>query len=245
MNNVVLAFILTTLAGLSTMIGSFLIFFKSNEKILISSLAFAAGVMISISITDLLPEAFKLLNNFNLFLRIIYILIFICIGVIISMGIDKNIKINKGNNLYRVGIISMLAIIIHNIPEGIATFMATNSSVKLGLSLAIAIALHNIPEGISISIPIYHATKSRGKALLYTFISGISELFGAIITYIFLSNFINNTVLGFLFSIIAGIMIQISIYELIPTSYSYKNKKLFILFITTGVVFMIINSFIF
>ena len=151
----------------------------------------------------------------------------------------------RSNNLYRVGIISMLAIIVHNIPEGIATFMATNSSVKLGLSLAIAIALHNIPEGISISIPIYHATKSRGKALLYTFISGISELFGAIITYIFLSNFINNTVLGFLFSIIAGIMIQISIYELIPTSYSYKNKKLFILFITIGVVFMIINSFIF
>lgn len=250
MNNVSIAFILTILAGFSTMIGTIFVFIKkNNENILISSLGFAAGVMIMVSFTDLIPESYSLLKNvYSTFPRILYILIFIVIGIIISMIIDKYLPDNhKSTNkgLYRVGIISMLAIILHNIPEGIATFMATNSNVTLGISLAIAIALHNIPEGISISVPIYYSTKSRGKALFYTFISGISEPFGALITYIFLSNFINDRIMGFLFSLIAGIMLQISIYELIPTSLSYKNKKLTYLFLIIGSLFMLINHFIF
>lgn len=248
MNNVAMAFILTIFAGLSTMLGTIFIFLKKkNNKILISSLGFAAGVMITVSLTDLIPESYNLLKNiYPTFPRFIYILIFIVTGIILSMLIDKYLPENKNNNgLYRVGIISMLAIILHNIPEGIATFMATNSDIKLGVSLAIAIALHNIPEGISISIPIYYATKSRGSALLYTFISGISEIFGALITYLFLSNFINDRIMGFLFSIIAGVMMHISIYELIPTSLSYKNNKLTYLFILIGSLFMLINHFVF
>ena len=250
MNNVFYSFILTIIAGLSTMIGTIFVFFKKkNNKILISSLGFAAGVMITVSLTDLIPESYNLLRNiYPIFPRIMYILIFIVTGIILSMMIDKYLPENNNTNnkgLYRVGIISMLAIILHNIPEGIATFMAANTNVKLGISLAIAIALHNIPEGISISIPIYYSTKSRGKALLYTFISGISEVFGALLTYLFLSNFINDRIMGFLFSIIAGIMIHISIYELIPTSLSYKNNKLTYIFILIGSLFMIINHFIF
>ena len=89
-------------------------------------------------------------------------------------------------NLYRVGIISMLAIILHNIPEGIATFISTTKDTSLGISLATSIAFHNIPEGISISIPIYYSTKSKTKAILYTFISALSEQIGAILTYLFL-----------------------------------------------------------
>ena len=250
MDNVYYSFILTIMAGFSTMIGTIFVFFKKkNNKILISSLGFAAGVMITVSLTDLIPESYNLLKNiYPIFPRMMYILIFIVTGIILSMMIDKYLPENNNTNnkgLYRVGIISMLAIILHNIPEGIATFMAANTNVKLGISLAIAIALHNIPEGISISVPIYYSTKSRGKALLYTFISGISEVFGALLTYLFLSNFINDRIMGFLFSIIAGIMIHISIYELIPTSLSYKNNKLTYLFILIGSLFMFINHFIF
>ena len=250
MDNVYYSFILTIMAGFSTMIGTIFVFFKKkNNKILISSLGFAAGVMITVSLTDLIPESYNLLKNiYPIFPRMMYILIFIVTGIILSMMIDKYLPENNNTNnkgLYRVGIISMLAIILHNIPEGIATFMAANTNVKLGISLAIAIALHNIPEGISISVPIYNSTKSRGKALLYTFISGISEVFGALLTYLFLSNFINDRIMGFLFSIIAGIMIHISIYELIPTSLSYKNNKLTYLFILIGSLFMFINHFIF
>ena len=248
MNQVTYAFLITTLAGLSTMIGSLLIFYKKKtDKIIASSLAFAAGVMICVSITDLIPESLESLKiNFYVIPSILISLIFIVVGIIISMTIDKYLPENKDNNkLYRVGIISMLAIILHNIPEGIATFMASTTNLSLGISLAIAIALHNIPEGISISIPIYYATNNRIKALGYTFLSGMSELVGAIITYLFLSKLINPIFMGMLFSVIAGIMMHIAIYELIPTALNYKNKKLVIIAFLSGVGVMLINHFLF
>lgn len=237
-------FILTIVAGLSTLLGAITIFFKRNDKIIIGSLGFASGVMISVSLTDLIVESYNLLMTFYpKFLAICFVLIFVCLGGIISFFIE-NLS-NNSQGLYRVGIISMIAIILHNIPEGIATFVATNRNLSLGISLSIAILLHNIPEGISISIPIYYSTKSRGKALLYTFISGISEPFGALIAYLFLSRFITDKIMGILFGIIAGVMIQISLYELLPASREYNNKKITYLSFTVGVIFMIINHFIF
>ena len=244
MNNVSFAFILTILAGLSTILGSIFIFNKKNENIIIAALAFASGVMSTVSITDLMPESYNLLINiFPKFPAIIYMLIFVVSGILFSMFIDKYIPTD--NSLYRVGVFAMLAIIIHNIPEGIATFMATNTNIMLGISLTIAIALHNIPEGISISIPIYYATNSKFKAIFYTFISAISEPFGALLTYLFLSNYINDRIMGFLFGLIAGIMIHISMYELLPTSKSYNKLSITWLFFILGVLLMIINHFVF
>lgn len=244
-------FILTIFAGLSTMLGTILVFFKKKtDNIIIGSLSFASAVMLTVSITDLIPESFQSLRNvFTIFPSILYILIFIVTGIIASMTISKYLPENDSlynhKGLYRVGIISMLAIILHNVPEGIATFMATHTNINLGISLALAIALHNIPEGISISVPIYYSKGSRGKALLYTFISGISEPFGAVLTYLFLGQFINDRIMGFLFSFIAGIMIHISLYELLPTSIKYNNKKITYLFFFIGIIFMFLNHFIF
>ena len=244
MDNISFAFILTILAGLSTMIGSIFIFNEKNENIIIASLAFASGVMFTVSITDLIPEAYNLLINiFPKFPAVLYLLIFVVSGILFSMFIDKYIPTD--NNLYRVGLFAMLAIIIHNIPEGIATFMATNTNIMLGISLTVAIALHNIPEGISISIPIYYATNSKFKAIFYTFISAISEPFGALLTYLFLSNYINDRIMGFLFGIIAGIMIHISMYELLPTSKNYNKLSITYLFFILGVILMLINHFVF
>ncbi len=226
------------------MLGSIFIFKKKNENIIIAALAFASGVMFTVSITDLIPESYNLLINiFPKFPAIIYMLIFVVSGILFSMFIDKYIPTD--NSLYRVGVFAMLAIIIHNIPEGIATFMATNTNIMLGISLTIAIALHNIPEGISISIPIYYATNSKFKAIFYTFISAISEPFGALLTYLFLSNYINDRIMGFLFGLIAGIMIHISMYELLPTSKSYNKLSITWLFFILGVLLMIINHFVF
>lgn len=123
--------------------------------------------------------------------------------------------------------------------------MATNTDVSLGISLTIAIALHNIPEGISIAVPIYYSTRSRGKAILYTLISGLSEPFGALLAFLFLKLFMNDFVMGILMAIIAGIMTHIAFYELLPTSLKYKNKKLTYAFFIVGLLFMIINHFIF
>ena len=252
MNNTVFAFLLTILAGISTMIGTIVIFIKRKnyDNIVLSSLSFASGVMITVSITDLIPESILLLSdNLSTFSTILISFLGIILGIIISMLIDYYLPdkptINTNDkSLFKVGIISMIAIILHNIPEGIATFVATNSDVSLGISLAIAIAMHNIPEGISVSVPIFHSTGSKSKAILYTFISALSEPFGALISFLFLKNFMNDLILGILFSIIAGIMMQISFCELLPTARKYKNNKYLIIFFILGVMFMLFKFFI-
>ncbi len=250
MNNTVFSLLLTLIAGLSTMIGSLLIFVnkKNHNKIVIVSLSFAAGVMITVSITDLIPESIILLrSNLSEISTILISFLAVILGVIISMLIDYYLpdkpKIEtKDSSLFKVGIISMVAIIMHNIPEGIATFVATNSDVSLGISLTIAIAMHNIPEGISISIPIYYSTGSRKTALMYTFISAISEPFGALLALIFLKNYINDIILGILFSSIAGIMLQISFCELLPAVKKYqKNRKIKLVFFLLGAIFMLLK----
>ena len=150
----------------------------------------------------------------------------------------------KNTSLYKVGIISMLAIILHNIPEGVITFLAGSTDIKLGLILAFTIAIHNIPDGISISIPIYYSTNSYKKALLYSLVSALSEPFGAFVAFIFLKDIINNTILGIMLSLVAGIMIEISITNLIPTAYKYYNKKYFYIFFLIGFFFMLLKYII-
>jgi len=234
------------------MIGAIVIFIKkdNHDKIILSSLAFAAGVMITVSITDLIPESIVLLReNLSEISTILLCILGILLGIIISMLIDyylPDTKINKAQDksLFKVGIISMIAIILHNIPEGIATFVATNNDISLGISLAIAIAMHNIPEGISISVPIYYSTGSRKSAILYTFVSALSEPFGALITFLFLKNIMNDVVLGILFAAIAGIMLQISTCELIPTAKKYKSTKYLIIYFLVGTIFMLLKFFI-
>lgn len=234
-------FIITLLAGFSTLIGYFFIYFKNrNNNLLILSLGFASGVMFFISLFDLIPESIYILTKSYGINSIIIVCLFILIGIIISYLLDILFK-NESSYLYHIGIISMLAIIIHNIPEGIATFLTSTINFKLGITLALAIAFHNIPEGISISIPIYFSTGNKKKAFLYTFISGISEFIGAIIAFIFFKNSISDLFMGSLYSIIAGIMFYISIHELLPTSLKYKNTLLTILSFIIGVLFIYIS----
>lgn len=248
MNITLYSFILTFIAGFSTLFGSLLIFFKTKtNKIIIASLSFASGVMFIVSVLDLIPEAINLFE-YNSMIKIAIISIFMAIGMILTQTIDKYLKVGENgseNGLFKVGIFSMLAIIIHNIPEGIATFMATNADIHLGISLTIAIALHNIPEGISIAVPIYYSTNNKKKSLLYTFISGASEPLGALMAFLFLKPFINNFVMGILMSLIAGIMIFISLFELLPTSLKYNSKKLSYIFFVIGILFMTINHLLF
>lgn len=248
MTSIVQAFILTTLAGLSTMIGTLFIFFKQRESLVFKALAFAAGVMITVSVSDLIPEGHNLLfSYFNGWTICLITILFLCIGFLLSLSLDHYLPTNSKEKpkLYRIGIISMLAIIIHNIPEGIATFMTSSHNISLGISLAIAIALHNIPEGISISVPLFYASKSRFKAIFYTFLSGISELFGALLAFFFLKNIITESIMGMLYIMIAGIMIHISFNELLPTSLYYNHRKKTLLYFFLGTGIMLINHFCF
>lgn len=252
MNNIGYSFIVSTLAGLSTLLGSILIFFnlKNTSKVILRSLSFASGVMICICIIDLIPSSFKGFNTlYKVFPSLLFTFIFIVVGIIISSFIDRllpedNYSINN-KHLYKAGFISMIAIILHNIPEGILTFMLSTHDLKLGISMALAIALHNIPEGISISIPIYYSTNSKFKALLYTFISGISELMGAVLAYLFLAKYVNDFVMSSLLGVTSGVMIYIPIYELMPVSFSYNRKKDSLTFLIIGFLFMIVSHYLF
>jgi len=244
--NIAYAFILSFIAGISTLIGFLFIFIKSSkEKVISASLGISCGVMITVSILDLIPNSFLLLINKNILYTLFLILIGFLTGIFISSIIDQKVDKNSKNSikLYKLGIISMFVLIMHNIPEGIVTFITSTNNIKLGISLTIAIALHNIPEGISISIPIYYSTKSKLKAFLYTFISGISEPIGAILAYIILAKYINNMVLGILYSIIAGMMINIAINNLYKESINYNKKNTNIYFLI-GIIIMLISHII-
>lgn len=244
------AFIITLIAGLSTLLGASFLFLnlkeKNNQKFLSGALSFAAGVMLTISIIDLIPSSFVMISEtYYSFPALLMVAIFIIIGLLIAMFIDHKIPSlpseNNTTQLYRVGIVTMLGIVLHNIPEGIATYITSENNIKLGITLAIAIAFHNIPEGISISIPIYFSTKSKKKAFFYTLISGLSEPFGAILAWLFLEPFMKNTTLGFLYAMIAGVMGYIAIYELIPSSWKTRQKKIPFFFFIIGIIFMIIS----
>lgn len=216
--------IVSFIAGISTLIGYFSIYLKGDKnKIISSSLAFAGGVMVTLSLIDLLPEGIKSIsktnNNIN---TLLYSVILFFIGFFGCHFLNKITK--EEDALYKTGIISMIGIILHNIPEGIATFALSTIDLRLGIVLAIAIIFHNIPEGIGISVPIYYSTKSKKKAFLYTFVSGISELFGALIAMIFLYKYITINTIGILYLIIAGLMIYIGYYKLIKTSKLYKKN---------------------
>lgn len=239
MNNI--KFIIPILSGLSTIIGVIPTYFNkiNQDKVINSALSFSLGVMLTISIISLIPEAIYYQNQINI-VTIIITLIFVILGAIISQLTDNfiNTKINN-NNLYKLGIISIIALILHNIPEGITTYLTTSTNYKLGLKLSLAIALHNIPEGISIAIPLFYSTNNRKKAFLLTLISGLSEAFGTLLAYLFIKE-VNNLVMSFILAITAGIMIHLSLYELYPNIKLYKNKKITYLYTLLGITVILI-----
>ncbi len=246
MNKILNCFLTTLLAGLSTTLGIIpcLLKNKNKDKIISAALLFSSGVMITISIISLIPESFKLLTHtFTKNQSILVTLFLIATGIFISKVINKNADKINNNKLYNLGILSLFTIIIHNIPEGIATFISSSSNPTLGLKLAVAIALHNIPEGISIAIPIYYSTKNLKKATTYTTISGLSEFIGALITYLFLQKYITSLLLSITLAITAGIMLNISITEFIPNSKEYKNKHSYVYFFLGSIIMILTEIF--
>jgi len=242
-----LAFFLSSLAGFSTLIGGLIIYFNKDKSLnfLIGGISFAAGVMFFLSIFDLIPESISFLNKTYKYVPTILIcLTSLSFGVCLSIIIDKLFPSTFNEKaLYKLGILTMIGIMIHNIPEGIATFITTSEDIRLGISIAISITMHNIPEGISIALPIYYYTKSKKKVFLYTFICAISEPFGALIAYLFLSP--TYQTLGIVYAIIAGIMIHISMYELFPNANKYKRYRITYLFYILGLFFVLLNKFLF
>ena len=242
------AFLLSLMAGMSTLLGSLVIFFKlrnnSINKFITFCLSFSIAIMIGISITDLIPPSFySIVFNCGFYIGIPIIIISFIIGFLIVRMINYLIKADN-NSLHRLGILSMIALILHNFPEGIATFMGGVKSPTLGLKLSIAIMFHNIPEGISIAVPIYYATNSKKKAIFNTFISGLAEPLGAFLTYLLLKNYISDLLLCFVLLLVAGLMITLAINEILPKALSYNENKYIYLGLFVAILLIIISNYV-
>jgi ZIP family zinc transporter len=257
---------LTAFAGLSTGIGSTIAFFSrtTNRGFLAISLGFSAGVMIFVSFVEIYAKANEALAEVHGDVQgKIYTVLAFFSGIAVIMIIDKLIpsvenphdppysieeaekRPEYNKKLMRMGLFTALAIAIHNFPEGLATFTSALSDPALGISIAIAIAIHNIPEGIAVSIPIYYATNNRKKAFWYSFLSGISEPIGAIIGYTLLKPFFNQTTFGLLFGSVAGIMVFISLDELLPTAREHDAGHKSVYGMIAGMAVMAISLILF
>jgi len=264
------ALLLTVLAGLSTGIGSAIAFFIRTPKYsyLAALLGFSAGVMIYISFTELLGTAIRdvgfVTANMAFFIGILFIAvidIFVPheykeehpansqpnIGEIEQQekpGLPPQLTAPSKPSLMRSGALLALGIAIHNFPEGLVTFTcAAAGDVTFGVMIAVAIAIHNIPEGIAVSVPIFYATGSRRRAFTYSFLSGVAEPVGALIGYAILLPFLTPALLSSIIAFVAGIMIYISLDEILPLAHRYGKEHLVIIGMVAGMLVMAVSLF--
>ncbi|MFW9998758.1 MAG: zinc transporter ZupT [Candidatus Hodarchaeota archaeon] len=241
---------------------------KPSPKFISFIMGFSAGVMILISFVELLPESIETIGfEMGLLFFFIGMLIMFIIDVVVSheYEFEDSIEIlinangqtkphlhyghrhrhrhqhhgeKKEVNLVKSSIFIFFGVFIHNFPEGMATFIGTLTHVQLGVLLTLAIALHNIPEGIAVAVPIYACTLNKKKAFKWSFISGMSEPLGAIITWLILFPFINDYVLNAMLGAVGGIMVYISLDELLPISRSLAKEHYSIIGIIIGMLIM-------
>jgi ZIP family zinc transporter len=260
-SNVLTAFVLTLIAGLSTGIGSLIAFVASrtNRKFLCFSLGLSAGVMIYVSFMEMMPMAKnELISAFSDRIGILYLLLAFLGGMGLITLIDFLVPesgnpheihgvedMNRKDPLHRVGFVVALSIAIHNFPEGIATFTSALGSMDIAIPITIAIAIHNIPEGIAVSVPIYHATGSKKKAFTYSFLSGLAEPLGALIAWLFLMPFWTGSINGIILAAVSGIMVFISLDELLPSAEKYGEHHISIAGLVAGMAVMGFSLFLF
>lgn len=256
---------MTLIAGLSTGIGSALAFFtkKTNTNFLSGSLGFSAGVMLYVSFIEIFPKSREALESAygpeqGYWLTTIAFFAGIAIIAIIDKLVpqienphemraieEMSEHDRKKKGLLRMGLFSALAIAIHNFPEGLATFTAALQDPTLGLSITVAIAIHNIPEGIAVSVPIYYATGNRKRAFFLSFLSGLSEPVGAVVGYLLLMPFFSEAMFGIIFAAVAGIMVFISLDELLPAAQKYGKHHLSIYGLIAGMGVMALSLLLF
>lgn len=263
MAELVVPFLLTLIAGLCTGIGSiFAFFYRGDQKKFLSvGLGFSAGVMIYVSMVEIFQKAWESLSvDYGEKTGMLLTMIGFFGGMFLIALIDylipkeKNVheidsfEVDSGGNkaqLFRTGLVTAIAIAIHNFPEGLATFISAIHEPELALPIVVAIAIHNIPEGIAVSVPIYSATGNRKKALCYSFASGLAEPVGAILGYTLLLPIMNDMIFGLLFASVAGIMVFISLDELLPTAEKYGEHHLSIYGMVAGMFVMAVSLWLF
>lgn len=254
MKSYILPLILTLFAGMSTLLGGFITFFikRNNLNALSIGLGFSAGVMVYVSLSELVPNSEVMLQSYYGLLgskAMVFggflsgVLIAVLIDYFIPDHIEEDFlgntsKKQQRRKIKRAGLITALAVTLHNFPEGMATFLVSSQDLALGIPVAIAIAIHNIPEGIAIALPIFHATGRKRLAILYSFMSGISEPIGGLIGVVLLKTIMPEQSVGVMTAAIAGIMVYLSFDTLLPLAREYGENHHVIIGIIMGMLIM-------
>jgi ZIP family zinc transporter len=244
--NLAAALLLSTLAGLSTTLGSVAAIFvrEPGSRFMSLTLGFSAGVMLLLSFMELLAGGIATVGFVPAYVGFFAgMVVMLVLDVVIPhQYLAEHGPSGEGDaSLSRTAILVALGIAVHNFPEGMATLMGALQDVSLGVAIALAIALHNIPEGLAVSLPIYAATGSRAKAFLWSFLAGVAEPVGAAVAAVVLLPFLNRAVLGFVLSVVAGVMVFISLDELVPVSRSFGEAHLSIIGVLVGMAVMVLS----
>lgn len=256
----IMPFLLTLAAGLATGVGSVIAFVakSTNRRLLSFSLGLSGGVMVYVSFVELMPQGAELLAESFVGKVGEWINLVAFFGGMALIGLIDHLVPSfenpheahsveelqhrpKQTKLMRVGLMSALAIAIHNFPEGIATFTAGLNDPTLGLAIAAAVAIHNIPEGIAVSVPIYYATENRRKAFFWSLLSGLAEPLGALVAWLVLAPLMTPALLGCVLTGVAGIMVYISLDELLPAAREYGEAHTAIAGVVVGMVIMAVS----
>lgn len=245
----VIGLVLTLVLGFFIIIGAFLMhIFENKERFLVISLSMAFGVMASLIFLELLPESFEIFNEkYSSIISIAMILIFSIIGFLILKILDKFIPDHEDDdeaNLIHVGIVSSIAIILHNIIEGMAIYNTFNTSINLGILLSIGVGLHNIPLGMVLSSTFYKSLSNKKKSNVIIFLISTSTFVGGLIMCIFNNVFKNEFIIGFLLSITVGMLVYINIIEILPKLIKSKDKKMIITSIIVGILILFVSVFL-
>lgn len=240
MNDLVFASVITLASGLTMGLGGMSVFLmgKENPKVIAFSIGLSAGAMLMIAFMGIMPsvgDSFVDLFGDDKRASMQPLLMFV-LGLFLMIGIDRMLPSSvhnhpnaapelpdvdgetKNGKMLRTGIAIAIAIGVHNIPEGIATFTTLLTDRSLGLMVTIAVVIHNIPIGIAIAMPIFLATGSRRRAFFAALLSGLVSPAAAFLAYIFMMPFLSAVVMSSLLAVVAGVMVYISIDELIPAS---------------------------
>jgi ZIP family zinc transporter len=245
--NILPALLLTAAAGLSTTVGSVLalVVRRPGPRFIAFTLGFSAGVMTLVSFVELLPLSIDELGfagaHAAFFAGVVgYFLLDLLVPHDYA-GQHDHRGPDGSSGLMRTGVLVAFGIAIHNFPEGMATFAGGLHDLRLGAGIAVAIAVHNIPEGVAVSAPIYVATGSRKKAFLWSFLSGVSEPVGAGVAALLLLPVLTPAVLAWILAGVAGIMVAISLDELIPAAKSSGSEHMPIVGVTAGMAVMALS----
>ena len=245
----IIGLMLTLVLGLFIIFGAFMMhIFKNKDKFLTISLSMAFGVMVSLIFAELLPESFEIFKeNNNTFISILMIVGLSLLGFLMLKILDKFIPDHNEDdedNLIHVGIVSSVAIVLHNIIEGMAIYNTFNTSISLGILLSIGVGLHNIPLGMVLSSTFYKSINNKKKSNIIMLIISSPTFIGGLIMAIFSNIFVNEFIIGILLSITIGMLIYINLIEILPKLIKNKNKKIVLVSTIIGVLILFISIFL-